>query len=97
MGEWRLGKSRRNQYQRVKQNLCGEHQTSKRKLLTTVVKAPFYKNQNKMKGYNVIIETGEMIVSDFIIEAENLKEANKIAQSHKRLERKGRTRVKRIK
>ena len=38
-----------------------------------------------------------MIVSDFIIEAENLKEANKIAQSHKRLERKGRTRVKRIK
>ena len=36
-----------------------------------------------------------MIVSDFIIEAENLKEANKIAQSHKRLERlKGRTRVK---
>ena len=59
---------------------------------------PFYKNQNKMKGYNVIIETGEMIVSDFIIEAENLKEANKIAQSHKRLERlKGRTRVKRIK
>ena len=51
-----------------------------------------------MKGYNVIIETDEMIVSDFIIEAENLKEANKIAQSHKRLERlKGRTRVKRIK
>ncbi len=59
---------------------------------------PFYKNQNKMKEYNVIIETGEMIVSDFIIEAENLKEAKRIAQSHKRLERlKGRTRVKRIK
>ena len=39
-----------------------------------------------------------MIISDFIIEAENLKEANTTAQSHKRLERlKGRTRVKRIK
>lgn len=38
-----------------------------------------------------------MIVSDFIIEAENLKETNKIAQSHKRLERlKGRTRVKKL-
>ena len=38
-----------------------------------------------------------MIVSDFIIEAENLKEANKIAQSHKRLERlKGKTRVKKL-
>ena len=38
-----------------------------------------------------------MIISDFIIEAENLKEANKIAQSHKRLERlKGRTRVKKL-
>ena len=38
-----------------------------------------------------------MIVSDFIIEAENLKETNKIAPSHKRLERlKGRTRVKKL-
>ena len=63
-----------------------------------MVKAPYYKNQNKMKEYNVILETDEMIVSDFIIEAENLKEAKRIAQSHKRLERlKGRTRVKRIK
>lgn len=58
---------------------------------------PFYKNQNKMKEYDIIIETDEMIVSDFIIEEENLKEAKRIAQSHKRLERKGRTRVKRIK
>lgn len=50
-----------------------------------------------MKEYDIIIETDGMIVSDFIIEEENLKEAKRIAQSHKRLERKGRTRIKRIK
>ena len=55
------------------------------------------KSKQDEREYDIIIETDEMIVSDFIIEAENLKEANKIAQSHKRLERKGRTRVKRIK
>ena len=50
-----------------------------------------------MKEYDIIIETDGMIVSDFIIEEEHLKEAKRIAQSHKRLERKGRTRIKRIK
>ena len=48
---------------------------------------------NIMKKYNVIFETDEEFLSVFQIKAENLKEAKRIAQNHKRWEMRKRCRT----